>query len=282
MSSTHDRWRHTAVILVTAATLASAARAGDLYVSGDVGFSAESSEGNGLNTFVSPARSVGGSASDSSPVFGGAVGYQVPLYRVIPLQLSLPEIRLPYWPGRSVRILKRRDEYRLPGWPVRFEIEGRGGRDYELTTQPLFPTTLDYVSEVSSWSLMSNLWMDVPISPPIESLLGRVPILEPITIHGGVGVGVAGIDLETSDGVEGKGSGNTFNFAYQFGAGLGYQLTERVSLGMNWRYIDLGEAEVDIRSLAGTSLGNFALDVTSHEFTSTVRVNFYRLPFLGE
>lgn len=282
MSSTHDRLRRIAVMVVTTACIASSGDAGQLYVSGDVGFSAESSEGSGVNTFTDPERSVGGSASDSSPVFGGAVGYQVPLQRVLPVELSLPEVRLPYWPGRSVRLMKRRDEWRLPAWPVRFELEGRGGRDYELTTKPLFPTTLDYVSEVSSWSIMTNLWLDVPIARPIEAAFGRLPVLEPFTLHGGGGLGMASVDLETSDGIEGTGSATSYNFAYQFGAGLGYQLTERVSLGMSWRYLDLGEAEVDIQSLAGTDLGNFALDVTAHEFTSSVRIVFYSLPFLGE
>jgi hypothetical protein len=69
----------------------------------------------------------------------------------------------------------------LPAWTVRFEFEGMTGRTYDLRTDP----NNSFFTEVSAWTFMPNLWLDIPLGPPIGWASGRIPILDPLSLYTG-------------------------------------------------------------------------------------------------
>jgi len=234
------------VSCILAVAFAPAVRAGELYFSGDVRISGGFGDSSGSTPFFDTS----GSDSDSSPVFGGAFGFATPMNRMFPDGWELD----------------------LPSWVVRTEVEGLGGRDYELTTEGADPVH----SDVTSWSLMQNVWLDIPLREPITWALGRVPILEPLSFQLGAGVGFGSNDVDVTDNVF-TGSETAYNFVYQAGAGLGYALTESVTFSVGYRYVDLGEVDVSL-SDGPNAFGNFTLDLSAHEVATTLRVHFYPVP----
>lgn len=231
--------------------LARPAAAAELYVSGNLGVSADTGDAGGTNTLMGSPNS--GSDIDSSTVFGAAMGVQMPLDQIVPWS----------W------------DWDLPGWNLRTELEGSGGRDAELQTEA--PSGLTYQSNVQSWSVMVGTWLDIPLHAPISHLFGRVPLLEPLSLYLGGGLGMASSDVKTDDGFS-SGSDTAYNFAYEAGTGLGYELTEHVTFGFGYRYLSLGQVDVDLAA-NGLDTGNLTLDLAAHEFLSRIRVSFYSLPF---
>ena len=63
----------------------------------------------------------------------------------------------------------------LADWTVRFELEGKGGGDTEYITQGLDP----YISTVSSWQLMNNFFVDMPLDAPVRWWIGRMSFPSP-------------------------------------------------------------------------------------------------------
>jgi hypothetical protein len=154
--------------------LASGANAGELYLSGRTGTSIGHGTVSGTNTFAGFRNS--GDDSDSSPVLGGAIGFEFLLGDAMSRELSLPK-SIPW-------------KLKLPNFGVRFELEGIGARDYELTTDGFTPM-FSYHSEVSSFSIMLNNWLDLPVYPIVNKLFGRVPAIVPLKLFFGGGIGSA-------------------------------------------------------------------------------------------
>lgn len=222
------------------------ARAGDLYLSGSTFISTATGSSGGYTSFgFAPYDS----DSDSSPVWGGALGFEFGLDEPVPSAGS--------WP--------------VPDWKLRVELEGLGGRDYELRTKG----GDGFFSDAVSWTVMQNLWIDVPMAGAINSLLGRVPILEPLSFSTGAGVGLAINELEVTDNVS-AGKSTSFDLTWQASVGLGYALTDLVTLGLGYRYQDLGRVEANLR--APGPVGRFQLDLAAHEMTAGLRVRFYPVP----
>ena len=245
-----------AVLLALAATTTTA-RAADLYGSANVNISGGMAKSSGVTGNATFSRPNTGSDMDSSPAWGASFGIGFALDEAIRGETEFP--------GTDWRMS-------APHWRVRFEFEGEGGRDYEFATDG--PAV--YHSEYSAWTVMSNLWLDVPLYQPIEWAFGRVPILEPLAVYMGFGLGLTINDVSTSDGVS-SGEENGVGFAWQAGAGLGYDLTERVTLGVGYRYVDLGSVDMELYN--PIPFGNLSLDLSAHELATTVRVSFYNLPF---
>lgn len=231
------------------------ARAGDLYATGSIGISAASGDSGGSTEFFDNT----GSDSDASPVYGGAVGFAVPIDELLP----------PAWDDRL-----RSWRVNLPTWDLRFELEGIAGRDYELRTDG----GDGYFTEVDNWAVTHNVWMDLPIREPVNWLFGRFPLLEPVTLYVGGGIGVAVTDVSATDNVS-EGDETNFRFAWQVGAGFGYEVTEYVTLSLGYRYFDLGEAELTLYGAGPDPFGKYTLDARAHEIVSGVRVNFYSVPW---
>jgi hypothetical protein len=269
-----DRFALAALAALLALAAAPAAPAAELYVTGGLGYSLATGDTKSDNSASTPSS---GSDSDSSPVFGGALGMSFKLSELIPLRMRIPSFDIPYFPGKSWHVAGSED-FRFPGWRTSWEIEGQTGRDFELITKgPSIVTPV--IANVSSHSFMTNFRLDVPIQAPLHVFFGRLPFLEPVTLYGGGGVGASLNELEASDSVVGKDSDQGFTFAYQFKGGIGYALTDTVHLSFGYRYYDLGELEVGFSN--GGSTAQVSTEVVAHEVTSGITVHFYRVPFLS-
>jgi opacity protein-like surface antigen len=240
---------------LAALLLARSAAAGDFYLTGNLAISSGAGTSGGETSFFLNR----GSDQDAAPAYGGAVGFGFELAEAIPRTWQLP----------------------LPGWGVRFEFEGITGREYELLTEYEPPSQAGdgYITEVTAWTFMPNLWIDVPLHQPIAWAFGRIPILEPLTLYGGAGLGLSTVDLDTTDNVS-EGHREQFLFGWQAGIGLGYEITQRVTLTAGYRYVDLGNAKATLRTPPDEDpFGSFRMDLTAHEFNAGVRVNFYSIPY---
>jgi len=254
---------------------AQSALAAELYLAGRVGISNGNADGTGVIE-LGPSVVGSGSDGDSSPVYGIAFGTAVPLSDVIPWALRFPSFDVPYWPGHSLHF-EGDEEFRFPGWRTLFEIEALFGRNYDFAT-PSGSAISPYHSEVESSAFMANARLDVPLRTPITALFGRLPVLEPLTVYGGGGAGASWNDIRTS-GPQNLGDEKSWEFAYQINAGLGYALTDTAHLSLGWRYIDLGTVGLD--STCGGARCTFDADVTAHEVMTSIRFEFYHIPFFG-
>jgi len=247
-------------ILALGTHLAAApAEAWDLYVRGDLGISVDRAETDGDANGFFQGLGFSGDDVDDSPVGGGAFGVDIPLNQLLP------------W------------DVRLPPFDLRMEIEALSGRDAEWLTKTSAGSRV--FSEVKQhWTLMGNFWLDLPVQPihkPLQMVFGRMPrlrrALEPISWYLGAGVGVAGSEIKVvEESLSGKDT--DYKFAWQVGSGFGYDLTERVTLSMGYRYVDFDDQEIDVKNV-GNSVGSFEVDRETHEFTAQIRIKFYKLPY---
>jgi hypothetical protein len=220
------------------------AGAGDFYASADLGISAGEGKASGTTDFFTNT----GSDSDSSPVYGGSLGFDVSFAELVPPSAELP----------------------IGRWHLRSEFEGLAGRDYELITQGAEPV----FSDVTSWTVMQNVWLDFPVHPPVAFFFGRVPILEPMNLYVGAGIGLGVTRIETSDNVA-VGSKEKYGFAYQAGIGIGYDLTRRVSVSLGYRYHDPGSIEARLDTPGPVDIGSIKMDLAAHEISAALRVRFF-------
>lgn len=245
-----------------------------LYVSGEFGYSIANSKVSGEAEVADPPEKFSGKDNDVSPLVGGAFGVEIPMHELTPW-------RLPY-------------DLRLPDWPVRFEFEASGLRDYELETDGLFapgPTSDPFNTEIKAWSFMTNAWLDIPLRGlyrPISATSGfifntpRLPtlkrlVLDPLSLYAGVGIGFAHVDVDSSEpGFEGN--KKKYDFAYQFGTGLGYQLTDYVNLGIGYRYQKPAKLKLKLEDDADRP-GKLRTKNDIHEIRFAIRVRIFDLPY---
>lgn len=261
------------VILAALGHLAGPASAADLYLGLRTGYSLATAEASGFNDLVGPSS---GEDDNSSPLYGGSLGVAVPLSDVIPWSLRIPSFEIPYWPGRGIHVSGSED-FRFPGWRTLMEAEAITGRDYRFRTDGVSSNT-PFSSDVTATSFMGNVRLDIPIQAPITALFGRLPMLEPLTIYGGGGVGMSWNDIDTSDTVN-SGSDDQFSLAYQGMAGFGYAFSDTTHLSIGWRYLNLGSVKTDLD--VGPNPGEFEADLAAHEITTSLRFHFYHVPFFG-
>jgi opacity protein-like surface antigen len=239
----------TVLLLVLLLGPAGSGVAGELYLSADLGISGGFATSGGSTPYFGNS----GSDVDSAPTYGFTFGFEAPMNE--PLRENWQDL--------------------IPSWPVMVDLEFIGGRDFEFLTDGGDP----YRSEVTSWTAMHNARLDIPLGAPIERLFGRLPILEPLAFYTTAGVGVTINDVSTTDNVS-RGSDTVVGFAWQVGAGFAYELSRHVSLSAGYRYVDLGDVDLDLE-LGPTPFGNFTLDVTAHEFAAAVRVRFFPVALRG-
>ncbi|MEM7408704.1 MAG: outer membrane beta-barrel protein [Myxococcota bacterium] len=264
-------------LLGLALLLPAASPAAELYLAGNIGISSLTGEGTGTNNFVSLTNS--GSSNDSSPIYGGSLGMAFPLNEALPWRMNLPGFAVPYWPGRQLRFFGEED-WRFPDWPMRVEIEHLRGRNFDLDTDS-FNALEPYRADIDSWSVMGKFRMDLPVRAPINAIFGRVPWLDPLTIYGSGGAGLAFTDLAVSTSLL-LGDDDAQEFAWQAGAGVGYQLNERVSWSVGWRFYNLGKVDTALTDTTFTPRGSYSVDLTAQEFTTSLHFAFWRFSLLGE
>lgn len=257
------------------------AGAAELYLAGDIGISSMDADGDGFNTLaIQGMRRTTGTSNDASPVYGVGLGLAFPLDAAVPARLRVPGFSIPYWPGRRLRF-HGSDDFHLPDWDVRFEIEHLRGRDVQLSTAG-FNATEPYRSNVTSWSAMAKLRLDVPLRTPLNAVIGRVPFLDPLTIYVGGGAGIAETELDAAGPGLLFGSDKSMDFAWQADAGVGYRLSERVTWSVGWRYYVPGSVSARLLDTAGILRGSYGVDLSAHEFATSLSFAFWRVPFLGD
>lgn len=234
--------------LVAACGWNGAATAADLYFAGNLSTSSASGTAGGSTDFFT----IRGSDRDSSPIWGATLG----------LGFALNEVNPDGWGSR------------MPAVSLRVELEGLVGRDYEFQVGD---GTGSFFSKVRTWTMMSNVWLDVPFRVALERFVGRTPVLEPLSLYLGAGMGLARVRFETTDNVS-SGSQDAFNFAWHGGAGLAYELTEWVTITAGYRYVHLGRVEAELSLSPTFQIGTQTLDLQSHEFLSTLRIDFHSAP----
>ncbi len=252
---------------LAAAFVSSSARAADLYVAGALMNSFTSAKGAGdislgTTTPPTPLFDIDGNDKDSSPGFGGALGFG----------FGVDELRA------DVR------GFEMPHWKVRLELEGIFGREYDFRfdTAPVGGgggggVTNTFFSEIDSWTVMTNVWLDMPVQRPVSYIFGRVPILNPLSVYVGGGIGLARAEFNTTDNIS-SGTDKINRFSWQAGAGVGYQLNQWATLNLGYRYWDLGKLDAKLLFGDNTLTGSQQVDLTSQEFVTNVRIAFYQAP----
>jgi hypothetical protein len=246
---------------------APAAAEWQIYGSGEFGFSVLEAKADGQAVTTTRVRPLDGNDDDLSPLVGGTLGIGLPMNEILPRRFTghLP----------------------IPDWLIRLEVEGIALREYHLRTSSIAGSTGPIHTELDSWSVMGNLWLDVPlrglyrpISWTSSHLFGRrrlqpvKDVLDRLTIDGGAGIGVVNFDAKVRE-ADASGSDNSSNFAWQVGAGLGLRLSERIKMTVGYRYFDPGESKI---TLTGSGLqpgSELELDNEVHEARVGIRVLFY-------
>jgi opacity protein-like surface antigen len=144
---------------------------------------------------------------------------------------------------------------------LRVELEGRGRNEFRGVTDSFAPPdpTFFYDVEVDDcWSVMTNAWFDLPMSDRLD-------------VYAGGGLGAGGYNLVVDDTVV-TGVDSVSEFAWQVGTGVNYRLSDRLVLDMGYRYLDLGEADIELTDAFGASAGNYTFDVTAHELLFQLRL----------
>jgi opacity protein-like surface antigen len=128
----------------------------------------------------------------------------------------------------------------------------------EILPPDVPPTLYYYDSEIDNLTLMLSIYYDF--------LLGAEQRWMPYV---GAGVGAARNEVEVSDGVV-SGDDDDTDFAWQVGAGIGYQVSNSVDVQIGYRYVDFGKADIDFDENAG----NFEADLFAHEVFAGMRWKF--------
>ncbi|MHA7839338.1 MAG: outer membrane protein [bacterium] len=249
------------LLVLVGVLLAGGARADwKAYVAADFGISTSGVDTDGLFDTGTGTFDLKGMDEDSSPLVGGAIGLEVPMSEILPREWLL--------------------DVRLPDWPVRFEVEGAGLREYEFRTIGLGGDA--FSSEVEATTFFFNTWLDVPLLSvyrPVQYLfgLGRHPrarlALEPMSLYLGLGIGFSNLEYKGTDNLT-RISDDFIEFAWNAGAGINYQVTDRVALAAGYRFIGVEENDP---SLGGNGVppdpnASLEFDQEIHEFRATVRV----------
>lgn len=231
-----------------------------LYLSGYLGTSSGTTDVSGSSDLSN--RAFSGSYTDSSPLIAGAFGVAIPLD-------ELTAWELPY-------------DLRLPPWTLRFEADGTGNRSFEGFSNGPTAQSKNF-GGTDTWSLVFNLWQDVPLAGlarPLSWLPGRTPrwliqALDQMQVYAGGGVGVTGMSLQFTDNTHYAIADGT-QFAWQAGTGINFALTKAVTLDLAYRYFDYGSVMTRYIGIGtNTDHGPFSISQTSHEFRGGLRVNFW-------
>jgi len=230
-----------------------------VYVAPGLGISAASVDTDGQFS-QQPASRMSGSDDDSSPLLDLAVGIEIPMDELVPREWLL--------------------DVRLPNWPVRFEIEGAGLREYEFRTNAGGD---DFFTEFKAQTFFVNAWLDIPliaIYKPVQYTfsLGRQPRirrwLEPASLYLGAGIGAGFLDIDGTSNVV-AGDDDPIDFAWNVGVGLNYALTEDVALSAGYRYVGLGKHDINLNGGIQGPNDEVEFDPEAHEFRVAIRINVF-------
>ena len=138
---------------------------------------------------------------------------------------------------------------------LRLELEGMG-RDTFMAPDPF----VGNVYARSNWSVMGNAWRDFMLT-------------ERFGAYGGGGLGAGGYQVGGASGASAVYFDANSAFAWQFGGGLIYEITERLTFDVGYRYF-----QIDKANLAPDTMVPVQTQFSASELMFTLR--FYE-PFRG-
>ncbi|MFL1547762.1 outer membrane protein [Pseudomonas sp. D47] len=123
------------------------------------------------------------------------------------------------------------------GWRLEGEYTNRSSSTFDSYWAP-FNANVNRL-EVDSQRLMLNGYKNIPIN-------------DWLSFYGMAGIGMAQIDAEgyQSNATRQFASNRQYNFAYSVGLGLDAKVSETVTLGTGWRYVDMGKVETGYNTFA--------------------------------
>jgi len=138
----------------------------------------------------------------------------------------------------------------------------RSDLDFTTNSYPSTPQFYFYKTDIEDiYTLMFSLYYE-----PID--------FKKFTPYVGLGAGGTWAKVSTNDGAV-SGSSDKVNFAWQAEAGIQYDLTERFTLKLGYRYIDMGNVKVHLRGIVdGEAYGKYRGELTANEVVFGVRYNF--------
>jgi len=165
---------------------------------------------------------------------------------------------------------------------VELAISYKDGYEADSITQlPVaIANTTKFAYDISAWTFFVNALYGINI---LDYKVGQTT-LKPY-ISGGIGAALVDVENGVFDFIPVATrtffSGNTrTNFAWNIGFGISMDISENLTIGPAYRYIDLGEAENGKRScntLTGicvTALGASHADISAHEFLINLNYHF--------
>ncbi len=123
------------------------------------------------------------------------------------------------------------------GWRLEGEYTTRNSSTFDSYWAP-FDANVNRM-QVDSRRMMFNGYKNIPINAWLS-------------FYGTAGVGVAQIDADgyQSNARRQFASNRQYNFAYSAGLGLEAKVSEKITLGAGWRYVDMGDVETGYNTFA--------------------------------
>jgi len=141
---------------------------------------------------------------------------------------------------------------------LRLEVEARGRDAFVGQTGSVFDPFAYDVAALDGWSVTANAWRDVML-------------WERFGLYAGGGVGGGGYRLFVADNVA-TGSGPVGGFAWQAGGGLIWQVTDRMTLDLGYRWFAIDTLSTPLALTDGTPTGNYSSSFGASELLFSVRV----------
>jgi len=108
---------------------------------------------------------------------------------------------------------------------LRLELEGMGRNTYDAPFN-VAPSPGDTTILTNNWSVMQNAWRDIMLT-------------DRFGIYGGGGIGAGGYILGDQSGGQTVYADPAGNFAWQFGGGLLWEVTHRLTFDVGYRYFHI-------------------------------------------
>jgi len=146
---------------------------------------------------------------------------------------------------------------------LRLEVEGRGRDALSGQTnsfEPPTPTVFYSVRAADGWSVMANAWRDWYLT-------------ERLGFYGGGGIGAGGYRLTVDDGLV-SGYGHVGGFAWQAGTGTTFQITNRTTLDLGYRFFETVPDSLTLteKGSGGLSAGSYLSNFYASELLLSVRI----------
>lgn len=140
---------------------------------------------------------------------------------------------------------------------------------YDITGDGIWDGSNQYDAKKSEWLLMANAYADLGEFNGLVPYVGAGIGASRNTIHNFRDVNVA------NNGVAYADSASTWNFAWALHAGIGYKVTDAMTIDLGYSYVDLGKARTgDVRPFNGPgTIDNptHFRNITSHDVKLGVR-----------